>query len=136
MADVVLSTTNVELRTCKLTKTVLKQLPICHEYGSLRALISSSIRSPSEDARLKEIEAKYSTPEGATEEERKEAEELSKRRSFYQFLKDFTLGWIHGSVMGDEYSRYLLVQVEPGQYALYANPHMETLKKFKQIFVV
>jgi hypothetical protein len=134
--DVIVQTADVELRTCKLTKNLLKQFPVANSYDDLRNRISPNIRSPFEDQRLKTIEAKYSTSAGATPEEQAEAKELAEKKSFAEFLRDYTVGWIHGAVLGDEHDRYLLVKTEPGQYVLYRNPVTQTLQKFKQVFVV
>lgn len=133
MAEIKLSVASVELRTCKLSKAILKQLPICNGWDDLRQHVSQFIRSPHDDRRLKDIEAKYST---ATEDERKEAQELAAKKGFAEYIKMYTVGWIHGAVMGDEFTRFLMVQTEPGQYVLYRNAMPDTIAKFKQLFVL
>jgi hypothetical protein len=136
MAEVKLAVAMVELRTCKLSKPILKQFPIANSYDDLRKFLSTNIRSPYEDQRLRTIEAKYSTKAGATEAEHQEAKELAQKKSFATYMQEYTVGWIAGTVMGDEFTRFLLVQTEPGQYVLYRNPHSETVNKFKQLFVI
>lgn len=139
MAELKLSVAQVELRTCKLSKAILKQFPVINDWESLRQRVSGNIRSPFEDQQLKRIEAKYSTDStlpGATDEELARAKELAGKKSFSSYLQEYVVGWVHGSVFGDEHDRYLLLQVEPGQYVLYRNPHFETVAKFKQVFVI
>jgi len=136
MADVIVRTGEAELRTCKLTKSILKQMRSIGTFSDLQALIPVALRSPVEEQRLKSIEAKYSTPSGATEEERQEAQELASKPSFSAWMNKNVVGWLHGSWRGCEYERDLLVKVGDGDYVLYRNPHMDTIKKFKQILAI
>jgi len=141
MAEVQLATAVVELRTCKLTKSILKQIPLIHDWNDLKKQIPVELRSPTEEQRLKaakNIVAQKPEPslEASFEEVRREIAQLEKKPSFQEWMQANIVGWLHGSARGEEYSRDLLVRVGEGSYVLYCNAHMETIAKHKQLFVL
>lgn len=92
MADVTVRTATLELRTCKLTKSLLKQIP---ELKSLRGLV---------DDKGKE-------------------------------LKDKVVGWVHGSVLGEDWQTWLIFSLGEGCYGKYEV--MQSKRDlFPQIYIV
>ncbi len=106
-----LQTAGVTLVTVNLSAKILKQLPRL-SYDEVSPLFGELTRKRK---RVKEIEAKYSTEEGATDEERREAEWLLADTSPF-------IGWLHGSLFAKEESDHgprLLIRKENGAVALY-----------------
>ena len=93
--DVTVKTCTMELRTCKLTKSLLKQLPIVTYSDGLQPLLRADGNEKSE----------------------------------------CVVGWVHGSVLGDEWKKWLILKTGEGQYARY-DAMDGTCKKYPQIFIV
>ena len=70
MADVTVKTAVLELRTCKMTKSILKQLPVIGYHDANRLAIFKS-----------------------------DGNEDGSR----------VVGWVHGTVLGDDFKRWLIV---------------------------
>ncbi len=50
------------------------------------------------------------------------------------YKSDKVVGWLHGCVTGDDWKRWLLVQIDEGSYGL-AEVMESSCKGFKQIFI-
>jgi hypothetical protein len=93
MMEIKVNSATVELRTVKLTRALLKQMPRL-TYREIGPLCEGGSLKP-----------------------------------------EHVVGWIHGSVLGDEWSRYALVAVRPGEYGVAELADHDT-KKYKQIYIV
>jgi hypothetical protein len=92
--DVTVKTVDLELRTVRLTKSVLKQIP---ELGFEQ--IKPLLRA---DGNLQDGKV---------------------------------VGWVHGSVLGDDFKRWLIVRTGEGEYGRF-DAMQSTVKAFPQIYVV
>ncbi len=92
--EVKVQTAELELRTAKLTKALLKQLPVLG---------------------LQEIRP-FLKPDGNEKPE-------------------CILGWVHGSVLGDDWKCWLIVRLGPGSYGRY-DAMKSTCVRYPQIYVV
>jgi hypothetical protein len=93
MADVTVKTAEVELRTARLTKSILKQMPVM-EYDALKPYL----------------------------------------RADGNERPDAVLGWIHGSVLGDD-NQWLIIKTGEGTYGRY-NAMRGTCSRYPQIYVI
>lgn len=91
---VVVKTGELELRTVKLTKSILKQLPIL-DYDQMKPLLKS-------DGNIK---------------------------------PEVVVGWVHGSVLGDDWETWLILKVSEGSYGRYS-AMVNSRQKHQQIFIV
>lgn len=94
MADVTVRTVDVELRTAKLSKSILKQMPVLL-MESVRPLLKAN---GDEDP-------------------------------------DKVVGWVHGSVLGDDYKKWLIFKIGERLYGRY-DAMDGTCRKYKQIYIV
>lgn len=101
--DVKVKTMDLELRTVRLTKAILKQLPVV-SHDKVRHLINPTDGHPHKDA----LDGGH--PQGF-------------------------IGWVHGSVLGDEDLKWLIVKFGEGDYGRFA-AMPETLKGVVQIYIV
>lgn len=91
--DVIVSTGEVQLRTCKLTKSILKQMP---EPTDLNEFIRDT-----------------------------------------RDRQDCFVGWMHGSVLGDDHVRWLIYKNLAGEYRRWnSSPNSERIKKTVQLYVI
>lgn len=94
MADVKVIEVKLEMRTLKLTKSLLKQMRTLENLRGLTDEKTGNIR-----------------PENV-------------------------VGWIHGSVLGDDWSAILLLDLSGGDYAIYKGYGLkEAQRRYKQIYL-
>lgn len=94
MADVVVKTAELELRTAKLTKSILKQMPTM-DYKTLKPFLGE----------------KGHINDGVV------------------------IGWINGSVLGEDWDRYLILKTGEGTYGKY-KCSQDTSERYSQIYIV
>lgn len=94
--EVKVRTAELELRTAKLTKSILKQMPTMDYREAVRLGVLKSDGNEQPDA---------------------------------------VVGWVHGSVLGDEWKNWLILRVGEGAYAR-MEASMDAAKKYPQIYVV
>ena len=92
MADVIVKTAELQLKTAKLTKSILKQMRVI-TYTELADL----------------------------------------NRKFPD--RSNVVGWVHGSVLGDDHSTIVIMKLEEGNYGKYEGMH-ESRAKYEQIYII
>jgi hypothetical protein len=133
MAEVLARGVQLEVRTLKVTKLFLNQLRVLRSIP--KELRMPPQLSPEKASRLQEIETKY-IKEGATEEELREARDLvaEKNNSVGKLNPEYVVGWIHGSVLGEVYTKYILF-VKDGDGFLYGWPGFKPEPWCKQLYI-
>ena len=101
----------LELRTMKLTRALLKQFRV------LRALPDKFRAGLSESERIRKAELD-SKAEWTPEEQKERGELAEKYVSSAKLNPDFCVGWVHGSVLGEE-GRSAVVFLKDGDGYLY-----------------
>lgn len=96
--DVKIKTVELELRTVKLTKALLKQITEIHVEIRRDGTVWYA---PSYGAQMVEVKV---------------------------------IGWVHGSVIGEDYQTWLIVDLGDGDYGR-ASVNQDHRKRFKQIYV-
>jgi hypothetical protein len=133
MAEVLARGVQVEVRTLKVTRAFLNQLRV------LRS-IPKELRMPphlplEKAARLQEIETKH-IEGGATEEELQEGRDLvaEKNNIVGKLNPEYVVGWIHGSVLGEVFTKYILFVKDEDGY-LYGWPEFKPEPWCKQLYI-
>lgn len=140
MADVKLTAASLELRTMKLTRSLLQQFR--RLKGFPKEFLATAL-TEQEEQRLLQIKNKYSTVEGVPVQEFEEAKALAeKKRAGSTRLSPRTcIGWVHGSTLKEETEvggyDCILVFVHNGDGYIYPvyHDHFELESWCKQIYI-
>lgn len=122
----------VELRTMKLTRSLLNQ---ARRLRSIPEAFRAETLSHEEKLRLEALSDKSFAEAGLTPEEKQEQQKLANKK-YHEFKLNpsYCAGWIAGSVLGEKHDLFLLF-VKDGDLFLFNWPGFKPEPWCRQIYV-